>query len=56
MMTCDNPYPCDFDHGIISAMARRFQPKDSLVVHVEHMDSEPCRKQGADSCSYLVEW
>jgi hypothetical protein len=55
-MVCPNPYPCDFDRGIIEAVARKFKPKDSLFVTVEHDDSQPCRKKGADSCTYLVSW
>ncbi|WP_394841252.1 hypothetical protein LZC95_29805 [Pendulispora brunnea] len=49
---CENPYPCDFDHGILTAMARRFEPK----VTVAHDDLAPCRKKGADSCTYLITW
>jgi hypothetical protein len=49
---CDNPYPCDFDAGIVASMARRF------VEHarVEHDPAEPCRKRGADRCTYVVSW
>lgn len=47
-----NPYPCAFDFGIISAMAAKFKP-NSIV---EHHGSKPCRKKGADSCTYLVSW
>ncbi len=54
-MTCDNPYPCDFDRGIISALAQRFEPPESLV-DVRHEDDAPCKKQGADSCVYTISW
>ena len=54
-MTCDNPYPCDFDRGIISALAERFQPPGSLV-DVRHEQHAPCKKQGADSCVYSICW
>lgn len=53
---CNNPYPCDFDRGIIEAMAKRFKPFESLFVKVIHDASAPCRKNGADSCTYFVEW
>ena len=55
-MVCRNPYPCDFDRGIIEAMARRFKPEDCLAVSVRHDGSAPCRQTGAESCTYLVEW
>ncbi|MBZ5589171.1 MAG: hypothetical protein LAO05_11470 [Acidobacteriia bacterium] len=49
---CRNPYPCDFDRGILTAMARRFE-KAALVTHV---DAEPCRERGGESCTYHVGW
>jgi len=55
-MFCQNPYPCEFDRGIITAMARRFSPGGSRQVCVEHDDEAPCRKQGAESCTYHVRW
>lgn len=53
---CDNPYPCEFDKGIIEAMAQKFKPEDSIFAIVEHDDTQPCRKKGADSCTYLISW
>lgn len=55
-MVCDNPYPCEFDRGIIETMAQKFKPKDSIMVFVEHDDSQPCRKKGAESCTYMITW
>jgi len=49
---CENPYPCDFDRGIISAMAGRFMPEAKTV----HDSESVCRKKGADSCTYIVWW
>lgn len=49
---CNNPYPCDFDRGIIDTMAKKFELKANVV----HDDSKPCRKKGADSCTYLITW
>jgi hypothetical protein len=48
----NNPYPCAFDKGIITSMARQYDVKSFVV----HDDSKPCRKNGADSCTYLVSW
>lgn len=49
---CKNPYPCAFDRGIISAMTQKFEANANVV----HDDSKPCRKNGADSCTYIVTW
>jgi hypothetical protein len=49
---CENPYPCDFDRGILTAIATRFE-KQARVTHDERA---PCRKTGAASCSYVVTW
>jgi len=52
IMVCENPYPCDFDRGIITAMAKRFKK----TATIEHDDSKPCRKKGASSCTYIITW
>ena len=52
---CNNPYPCEFDRGIIYSMSQRFKPAGSIP-SIKHDDSEPCRKKGNDSCTYLVTW
>jgi len=49
---CKNPYPCAFDNGIITTMAKKIQIK----AIVEHDESKPCRKKGADSCTYIITW
>lgn len=49
---CENPYPCAFDRGIVQAMAERFEPN----AITEHDDTQPCRKRGANSCTYVVTW
>ncbi|HOV14530.1 MAG TPA: hypothetical protein PK771_09625, partial [Spirochaetota bacterium] len=49
---CKNPYPCAFDKGIITAMAQKFESKAKVI----HDDSKPCRKNGTDSCTYIVTW
>jgi hypothetical protein len=54
-MVCNNPFPCDFDRGIIIAMSERFAPKGSSP-KVQHDDSQPCRKKGCNSCTYLISW
>lgn len=49
---CRNPYPCDFDLGILTAMATKFEP-DAQVVHDPH---HTCRKRGDDECCYRIIW
>ena len=56
VMVCTNPYPDDFDRGIVEAIARKFKPRDSAIVKVVHDDTAPCRKKGADSCTYKISW
>jgi hypothetical protein len=49
--TCDSPYPCGFDAGLLLAMAQRFEPTATLV-----HSTAGCRNQGADSCTYTLTW
>lgn len=46
-----NPYPCDFNLGIVEGMAKRFVPGAS----VRHKEGE-CRKTGGKVCRYQVKW
>lgn len=55
IMECNNPYPCDFDKGIIMQMARKFSPKAGSV-KAEHDEKEGCRKNGGEICRYSVTW
>ncbi|MBF0544973.1 MAG: hypothetical protein HQM08_11090 [Candidatus Riflebacteria bacterium] len=55
-MFCDNPYPCEFDRGIIEAMAQKFKSETSSSAVTVHDDSCPCRRKGGDSCTYHVTW
>ncbi|MHA1734611.1 MAG: hypothetical protein ACTSU5_21965 [Promethearchaeota archaeon] len=52
IMECNNPYPCEFDQGIIVAMARRFVDNPTI----RHEDDATCRRKGAASERYVVEW
>ena len=55
-MVCDNPYPCEFDRGIIEAATMKFKPQNAKFTLVKHADNEHCRKTGANSCTYFVTW
>lgn len=52
VLVCRNPYPCEFDRGVVTALARRFEPAASLV----HLDEHLCRSTGGDECTYHVKW
>lgn len=54
-IVCRNPYPCDFDRGIIEALARRFEP-DNVLLDIRHDDPMHCKKMGAEACTFTVNW
>jgi len=49
---CENPYPSEFDRGILTCMAKKFEPA-AIVVRDE---ARPCRRTGHDSCTYVIRW
>jgi hypothetical protein len=51
-IVCENPYPCELDRGIVTGFATRFEP----TARVTHDNTAPCRKKGANSCTYVVSW
>jgi hypothetical protein len=51
-MVCDNPYPTEFDRGIIEAMALKFAP----YVDVEIEKGRSSRREGGDSDAYRIYW
>jgi hypothetical protein len=55
-MICNNPYPDDFDHGLITAVADRYKPAGTFMVEVKIDQGLPSRSRGADFTSYLVTW
>ena len=55
-MVSTNHYCCAFDRGVLEGFAGRFRPVGITDALVRHDDSQPCRKNGADSCTYLITW
>ena len=55
-MVCNNPYPCDFDRGIISNTAVIFNKDEKKYPKVAHDESGSCRNKGANACNYIVTW
>lgn len=54
-LTCDTPYGCAFDLGILDALVTDFAPPGSRPV-VTHAPGTPCRRLGGEACTYLVNW
>jgi len=50
---CQNPYPCEFDMGIIEATAAKFSEKGA--VSIKHKNEKKCRKFGVESCTYIIQ-
>ena len=55
-MECNNPYPSEFDRGIIATMVRKFKPEDSLKTEVVLDTSKETRKKGGESSTYKISW
>jgi len=51
-IVCENPYPCEFDKGLIKGVAKKFA---SNPVEVEEVGGQ-CRADGDVRCEYRVEW
>ncbi len=53
-VTCQTPYPCPFDRGLVRGVAREYAPVDAFVFLEETGDA--CRREGDDACTYTVYW
>lgn len=53
-ITCNNPYPCPFDEGLIEGVATKFAPSGARVKIVHAPQS--CRLKGDEMCVYQVSW
>ncbi|MEM1178085.1 MAG: hypothetical protein AAGM22_07070 [Acidobacteriota bacterium] len=53
-MVCTTPYPSDFDRGVITALAERFEPVSLVDVRLD--ESSEARTDGGLSCTYLISW
>ncbi len=48
------PYPCEFDHGYLRVIVKRFKPESSAMV--KHDNTQACRNHGGESCTYQITW
>lgn len=55
-ITCTNPYPDDFDKGIITAISRKFKPANSFSAKVTIDTTKPQRSKGDDSTTFMITW
>ncbi len=53
---CKNPYPSEFDRGLLTTMLRRFKPSNSIKYDVVLDATQPTRVSGGDSCTFKVTW
>lgn len=54
---CTNPYPSDFDRGLISGLSRKFPPTNAKgIVDVQLDETKPSRKTGGTSCTFNLTW
>lgn len=51
-MVCENPYPCDFDRGLIEGVARKFANKPVQIDEI----GDQCRSAGGRYCEYRISW
>lgn len=51
----ENPYPCEFDYGLMHNLAHRLLP-EGVEIKIVHDRRAPCRKNGASSCTYHISW
>lgn len=56
VMECRNPYPSEFDRGIITTMLRIYKPKSYILGACILDQSKETRREGGESCSYLINW
>ena len=54
-VTINSPYPCELDNGYLRGLSNRFTIPNATV-SVVHDDTQPCRKNGGESCTYIVSW
>lgn len=54
-MLAHNPYPCDFDKGLIKGVAMKFKTPEMKLDFKENVASG-CRKKGGHQCTYIISW
>ena len=52
---CKNPYPSEFDEGIVTSMATKFA-KTGQYPKVTLDRNKETRRNGGESCTFIVKW
>ena len=55
-MMLTNPYPCEFDIGIIKATSLKYSPTSKYNISIFHDETQSCRKNGDESCVISIKW
>jgi hypothetical protein len=55
-LTSTSHYPCSFDQGIITGLAKLLKHEKCVDLIVAHKKNGPCRGHGNSSCKYTVKW
>jgi hypothetical protein len=53
-VVASTPYPCSLTGGYLEGYSKRYGPADWKEVLVRHDDASPCRRHGAETCTYIV--
>lgn len=56
VVLCSTPYPSKFEEGILVQIVRLFKPKDSLRAKVTLDPTKETKRNGADTCTYIITW
>lgn len=51
-MLCDDPFPCEFNRGLITKFAQSFD-KNAKVIHDDQFG---CKNKGGSACRYIIIW
>lgn len=56
IMECNNPYPSEFDRGIITSMLRKFKPATSFKYDVVLDENKDSRLKGGEVDTFIITW
>lgn len=54
VMSCENPYPCDFDKGLLKGVVEKFMLPGQKAEYLENVKSGCRTTSGSTKCTYLI--